>query len=436
MAPPSRESVWGGGSATTVSTLQQGELSHRWPTFVPGGTAALFTVWNDTGWEPARIVAQNLATGTRTTVIEAGGGHGRIVRGGTSDYLVFARSEGLLAARFDLITLTITGQPVPVGAPLVTNLSGGAHFDVAGSTLAYVPGENAETSRSLAWVSVEGRVLSSRTVPQLGREWDLSPDGRHVARTNSLGSNRNVWLEDLERGTTTQVTTSAEHFQPVWSHDGKAVFVSRGTPAGPIYRRDLASGTEIRMTAGETAKYSEDTSPDGKWLLYRSATANAGFDLWLAPLNAAGGTEPSAARALVAQPFNEVNASFSPDSTRVAYQANANGRFDIFVKLLTDAAPTQVSLAGGVSPQWSVDGRQVWYRSAADNRLMAVGVDAQGRVTSPPRVLMDVSAFENEFAVAPDGSRLLMMPLLAAERAAATIDIVFDFLQELRQKVP
>jgi hypothetical protein len=50
---------------------------------------------------------------------------------------IYARSEGLLAAPFDEQTLKLTAQPVPGVDGVVTTLMGGAHFAVAGGTLAY-----------------------------------------------------------------------------------------------------------------------------------------------------------------------------------------------------------------------------------------------------------------------------------------------------------
>jgi hypothetical protein len=52
-----------------------------------------------------------------------------------------------------------------------------------------------------------------------------------------------------------------------------------------------------------------------------------------------------------------------------------------------------------------------------------------------PRVLFDASNYENAFGVAPDGKRLLMMPLIPNEQSAAQIHLVLNFLSELRQRV-
>ena len=60
-----------GGKLEPLTTLGTGELSHRWPQLLPGGSAVLFTIWNDIGWEPARLAAQHLDGSGRTIVLEA-----------------------------------------------------------------------------------------------------------------------------------------------------------------------------------------------------------------------------------------------------------------------------------------------------------------------------------------------------------------------------
>ena len=50
-------------------------------------------------------------------------------------------------------------------------------------------------------------------------------------------------------------------------------------------------------------------------------------------------------------------------------------------------------------------------------------------------MLFDAVGYDNSFAVSPDGQRLLMMPLLAAEQSATQVHLVLNFLTELRQRV-
>ena len=178
-----------GGAATPVATPRSGEHSYRWPTPLPGSSTVLFTKWNAAGWEPAQIVAERLATHEQSVVVESGGGYGRYVADGGRGYLVFARLEGLLAAPFDAGAARITGQAVPMSDEVITNLSGGAHFDISSTgTLAYVPGTSMETDRELAWVALDGtgdagaHFAPDRPGIQLCRL-----DGARLARTNASG---------------------------------------------------------------------------------------------------------------------------------------------------------------------------------------------------------------------------------------------------------
>src|SRR5262245_18924483 len=147
-----------GGRAEPFSSLANGELSHRWPRALPGGAAVLFTIWNDTGWEPSRIAVQRAGEREHHVLVEAGGYPRPMHDPATGrTFLVYARSDGLLAAPFDADRLTVTGPPVPIVDNVITNLSGGAHFDVPSGTLAYVPGTLGEAERALVWVTLDGQ---------------------------------------------------------------------------------------------------------------------------------------------------------------------------------------------------------------------------------------------------------------------------------------
>lgn len=83
---------------------------------------------------------------------------------------------------------------------------------------------------------------------------------------------------------------------------------------------------------------------------------------------------------------------------------------------------------------WSPQG-DLFYRGI-NGRMMLVapGWSADGPLTAPT-TLFDATRYENWYDVAPDGKRLLMMPLVDNEREATQIRVVFDFLSELRQRV-
>jgi len=423
-----------GGKIEPVTTLQTGQLSHRWPWLLPDGSAILFTIWNDVGWEPSRIAAQRLDGSAPKIVVENSGGYPRYMRDsdGRRGYLVYARSEGLLAAPFDESQLAVTGQAVPVVDSVITNLSGGAHFDVSASgTLAYVPGTFAEADRDLVWTTLDGKSEPAATVKGMGRVWALSPDGTRVVRNNTIGPDRDLFIEDLARRTSTRFTTTGQNFLATWSPDGKWVAFARGTPSTDIYRRYIDTGVEERLTSDGKADTPSSVSSDGKSLAYTAVDPVTATDIWILTLPPA-----SSARPFVKTNFSEGNAAFSPDGRWLAYQSNESGRFEIYVRSFPDGGPPiRISTDGGLAPAWSSTGREIFYRST-DGKMMVASVEATaGFQVDRPRVLFDATRYENQFGVAPDGRRLLMMPLIPNEQSTTQIHLVLNFLAELRQRV-
>lgn len=68
--------------------------------------------------------------------------------------------------------------------------------------------------------------------------------------------------------------------------------------------------------------------------------------------------------------------------------------------------------------------------------MMAVGFRSGASFEAEkPRVLFDALAYESLYAVSRDGQRLLMMPLITSEQSATRVNIVRNFLTELRQRV-
>ncbi len=434
-----------GGAAAPATQRKEGELSHRWPTALANGSTLLYTIWNDTGWEPARIVAERIGTGERAEVVRAGGGYGRFIRDGNGSrgFLVYARAEGLLAAPFDESTLALTGPSVPVVDGLVTNLSGGAQFDVSPSgALAYVLGTLDETVRELKWVSLDGKAETAVSISGMGRFWMLSPDGTRISRNNTAGPSRDVWIDDLVRKTSTRLTSQDGNFSTVWSADSQWVFTSRGIPYANLYRRAAdGSDREDRLTASSNSQIPTGVSPDGKWLLFVERDPVSGLDLWVLPVpptpsgNAGSRPPTTTPRLLLQTRFSETNAVFSPDGRWVAYQSNESGRFETYICAFPACdRKTQISEAGGMWAIWSRTGGDLYFRSL-DGKLMAAAIRTNDDVrTEKPRELFSAAPYEDMMSLSADGKRFLAMQL-SATGSATQIHVVLNFLDDLRQRV-
>jgi eukaryotic-like serine/threonine-protein kinase len=133
---------------------------------------------------------------------------------------------------------------------------------------------------------------------------------------------------------------------------------------------------------------------------------------------------------------SEDHARFSADGKWVAYQSNESGRFEIFVRSFPDGAVvTRVTSEGGIAPICSSSTNELIYRRA-DAHLVAVPVKTGETFgAGAPKTLFDVSRYDANYAVSPDGKRLLMMPFNTSEIASVQINVVQNFLSELRQRV-
>src|SRR6266404_1163474 len=102
-----------GGTVTTVSNLDKsrGELSHRWPMFLPDGTHYLYMATNFAGQKSVdAIFVGSLDSNEKRFVVEATANAAYAAPG----YLLFYRDKALFAQRFDLKRFALTGEPTTI----------------------------------------------------------------------------------------------------------------------------------------------------------------------------------------------------------------------------------------------------------------------------------------------------------------------------------
>ncbi len=420
-----------GGTAERWSTVKEGELSHRWPQFVPGGKAVVFTIWNDTGFEGSHIAVQRLDSGEHRELIQ-GGGFGRVVQvDATHAYLVYAQADGLLAAPFDLDRLELTGTVRPVIDAVSTNLSGGAHYAFSPSgTLAYLPGSLAEAPKAVLSVDRTGKETPIATIPDLGAIFATTADARRMVRVNTQGPDRDLFLEDFATGRSTRITTGGLKFTLAMSPDEKRVAYAAGLPASNLYWRPIdGSGEEERLTTSPNAQFASSISPDGKLLAFTEIDSASNSGISTVSLD-----RDHTVRPFLQTPARESNPEFSPDGRWLAYQSSTTGRAEIYIASFPDpGTPIQVTTGGGVRPQWSRDGRELYYQ--INNRVMAVPITLgpQPKVGEPQSLFSGNYLGEGDFA--RDAGRFIMLRDNGQEAAGKTIYLVLNWFEELRSKL-
>jgi Tol biopolymer transport system component len=138
---------------------------------------------------------------------------------------------------------------------------------------------------------------------------------------------------------------------------------------------------------------------------------------------------------------NETAPRFSPDGHWIAYTSAKSGRNEIFVKPYSGpGGKYQISTEGGTEPVWNPKGRELFYRTG--NKMMGVEVTTQPSFSAgKPRVLFEGAyvptprSFQN-YDVSPDGQRFLMVKATEQAQAPTQINVVLNWLEELRRRVP
>jgi hypothetical protein len=100
-----------GGTAVQISApdIARGELSHRWPMFLPDQKHYLYLAANFSGrWDVDAIYARALDSDEKRFVVKATGNAAYAAPG----YLFYYRDKTLLAQRFDTNSLKLSGEPV------------------------------------------------------------------------------------------------------------------------------------------------------------------------------------------------------------------------------------------------------------------------------------------------------------------------------------
>src|SRR5712664_1563638 len=153
-----------GGKPQPLTRLEKGEFSHRWPEFLPGAKAVLFsTTESSFNWANANVAVETLGTAERRNLVQSAT-HPRYAASGQ---LVYDQGGNLMAVPFDYQQLVVLGAAVPVvEGVLQSRASGAAQYSLSATgSLVYVPGGIEEDNRKLVWVTRNGTELPLAAPP-------------------------------------------------------------------------------------------------------------------------------------------------------------------------------------------------------------------------------------------------------------------------------
>jgi serine/threonine-protein kinase len=339
---------------------------------------------------------------------------------------VYAVGGVLMAVAFDERTLKLSGSPFPTGERIAPGEQDTPDLDISPSGTLMYGVQSRVAPDALVWVARNG------STTELDSAWraafvgaSLSPDGsRIVARITASGSpgvagrpGFELWTKTLPGGSLTKLGIDSDgRHSASWTRDGKAITYSNywGTTRGIWSKPANGSSEAVRVYEPDREVVETLWSPDGEWLIMRTATDEPGGGDII-------GIRPGVDRVatpLAATGFSESSPSLSPDGRWMAYQSNESGQHEVYVVPFpnTGGAKRPISPSGGQEPLWSPRGNEIFYRTPAGD-MVAVEVEVaptftHGRTTTLFSASMfRRSATDHTYGMAPDGQRFVMVRL-------------------------
>ena len=425
-----------GGTPVPLTTLDPKESSHRWPAFLPDGRHFLYFAHGASIADNGIYVA-SLDSKERKLVLRNASNAIYAAPG----YLLFVRDQTLMAQRFEARQIALEGEAQPLADHVVvnTNVWRGLVTASASGVLLYQHGA-ASGGSQLVWFDASGK-QGQLVVPEIAPYYEpvLSPDGRKLAVVIESNGVRDVWVVDLARNTKTRVTFGPKSSNfPVWWPDSKSLVFDYGDPGGPsaLYRKqaDGAGGNDKLLDTVGIAQIPFSASSDGRYVVYMRLDTKSpnNWDIWALPMF--GDRKPFS---VVSTQFPDVTPSLSPDGKWMAYANTESGRMEIYVQPFPSGSGRwQVSTAGGTSPTWRKDGKELFFQTP-DQQMMAVDVRENGaslQLGTPHELFKatTVSAPEGPYAVSADGKKFVMNTI-TTQGGTEPLTLVTNWTADLRK---
>ena len=374
--------------------------------------------------------------------------------GDSTGHLVYVHDGVLFGVPFDPARLELRGTPVPVLEGLAADPTSGAgqfSFSRTG-TLVHRTGKVAAPSWPVSWLDNSGNTKPLIATPGFYLAPRFSPDGKRLALAQFLGSQQQIFVYDLQRGTMSRFffkTGTQRSSYPIWSPDGNHIVCWFSSASGFSlgWMRADGAGETQRLLDSKNLLVPYSFFPDGRRLAYFELNPESGWDIWTLPLDLSDLDRPKPGKKdiFLRTASNELNPAVSPDGRWIAYQSDELGRYEVYVGPFDgQGGKRQISTGGGQLPVWSRNGRELFFENL-DNRIMVIDYTATGAsfMQGKPRVwseqqLHEVGGMLN-YDLSSKGELFAIFPELKApreEKGDAHMSFLLNFFDELRRLAP
>jgi eukaryotic-like serine/threonine-protein kinase len=332
--------------------------------------------------------------------------------------LLFVRSNTLFAQPLNLRTLELEGSPVSLGNGVLvgsglTSASLAAFSASTNGNLAYIESVRTPTLQ-LVWQDRKGNRVGNIGEQEAMIEVALSPD-QHSAAVELIvgegGERRAVKLVNLDTGASSQLNFGSQGsmVDPVWSPDSKRIAVGANDGETKEIRVvDLSTNSPSVIYSDPTIKFLDAWSADGRYIFYHNSNGgNFALPLF-------GDRKPIVLQNQQRTDLTWDQVTPSPDGKWIAF--NYGSPSEVFIATFPGVTQRrQVSVGGGVQPQWSRSGNELLYLNP-QGKLMSVtmtkGNSGSSLEPGVPTPLCDVGVFSpgwSQYQLSSNGQRILTM---------------------------
>jgi serine/threonine-protein kinase len=324
-------------------------------------------------------------------------------------FVVFGRAGDMVyAAPFSPTRRVVTGPAVRILEHLMTDLATTSMLSVAQNGWMLYATMSAP-STSLVVVDQRGAERSLPFEARAYAEPEISPDGRRLAVRVSSGAynSGNIWIQDLQNGTMSRLTSDSVSYRPTWTRDGSRILYVNGKSADTrIASRpwDGSGAESVLLARGSLA----EIAPGPAGGLSAIRTLDGPRDIYVAPTDSLAALKP-----FITGPADETNPRISPDGKWLAYQSNETGPSEVFVRPIPGpGARIPVSVGGGSFARWSPDGRTLYYRSITHVVAARLATQGQLDVVKRDTLFADIYNKEGEgqgWDIFPNGKQFVFL---------------------------